>query len=356
MDHRVAVRTRRKVDFARRKVSLCFKPASPHEGAGHLCLTSMDVGCEITVKTVCASGGLADHFDMPHVLQLGISRMARSSIAALLIMGLALPSPAFAREPAPLPDSALTALSGRQVTVSTTAGLAVEGELVAFDEGTVTVLRADGQIVVVPRTEVASISVVTTPVAPQPAEGAVTNPADPNPTVAPAQTGPAANTEVVLSELEKAELAGTLYRGGMPNECLADQTTPLCRSMLKQGADGLDRAGVKTTVTGGVMLGLGLTVLMPLGVWFMYTADKLKDAEKACEALGTSCGSKSTGRYVGGGVSLLFFAVFGIGGAVLLGAGGKQRRVADKIRVEHQLTFAPTIQRGYAGLSFGGRF
>lgn len=282
----------------------------------------------------------------------------RASVVALLTLGLTLPNPAFAQEPAALPDSTLSVLTGRSVIVSTTAGLAVEGEFVAFDEQSVTVLRADGQVVVVPRGDVASISVVTTPTPESPNDSAQPQPAEPTPPAnATTEVAPGVKTKAVSSETERAELAVLLERGGLPPECLADRSSPACVAMLQQGVKELDRLAVRNNALGFVFMGLGLGVSCPLGAWLVITGDKIKKAEEACADVGgSSCGRTGKNRMIGGyvtlGTAFLFVGVMG----VALAHGSRAKRAAQRIRKEHNLAWAPAFGRGLVGVSLQGRF
>lgn len=103
----------------------------------------------------------------------GRARFTRGLVAVALVAtspwltiddGLGRPRLAMAQnaaqaEAAALPDSALEALQGRQVRFELASGLEAEGELVAFDADSVTLMRADGRLMVLERGDVASMGV-----------------------------------------------------------------------------------------------------------------------------------------------------------------------------------------------------
>lgn len=92
---------------------------------------------------------------------------------------------------AALPDSALEALRGRGVRVGLRSGLEAVGELAAFDVKTLTVVTADGKLMVLKRTDVGSVAVASSAAAPAPsAEPPLPAPELPPSVPAPAPVAP----------------------------------------------------------------------------------------------------------------------------------------------------------------------
>lgn len=289
---------------------------------------------------------------------------ARRVLPPVIVMvtgWLATTTPAAAQSTAPektgaaaaTPDSALTALKGRSVTIDTTSGLSAEGELASFDAQSVTVLTSQGRPLEVKRADILEIRVTVAPeVSPDP--GAAPPPEIDSPPLAGASEeattappghedgggnhAPPPQVATTLTEFEQKVLQASDIEAP---QCLDDAFAPGCREALAIGAKEMENSGTVRMIIGLSALGLGAT-LAGVGGWQVAEA----------KAEGDGGGGHMAAAF------LLFLGSVGftVTGAVLTPLGVvKANRARDYMaheEISFQLWTGPSI--GGAGLT--GKF
>jgi hypothetical protein len=319
----------------------------------------------------------ADCFSV-YVFEETVKKTSRSFSRCVLQAGIVLaiggaaysPILARAQEPAQLPDSTLGVLTGRNVHVTTVDGLSVDGEFAGFDAKTATILRVDGEVVVIYRAKISAITVVTgeMAVAPAPASasGPVTDP--PVPPLAdepePISEADAEPSPSLLPQIDGDAVAGILLSGRVPAVCARDSSSELCRAHLRKGVESLD-ARAKEKLLGGVLeLVIGAAVGIPATAGLGYVASTTQTAEDICRdssyLYGTdysvSCPNSAPGWWAGTVAAGLATGILVVAGIVHLGQGSNAKNAANKTRLAYRLSLTPTHSRRFTGVSLTGRF
>lgn len=244
-----------------------------------------------------------------------------------------------------VPDSTLEALTGRQVEVAVTSGLSVQGELVGHDDETVTVIRTDGQLVVLQRADVTGLKVM--------------NPTAPAQDPVPPETTPPAEhpaTEPVPKvPPNPREMASLLRKGNVLPPC-ADQSSDDCQDAVAIGVAELRRQGRIRLITGSVLGGVGLVLV---GVGTAMAVVNASAKKGASECVGEDC-SEFTDRArrsaIIGPVTLVPGIFVLIAGVIVIPTATKRLRRAKEAEQRYQLGVAPGFDGRRASLSATLRF
>lgn len=284
-------------------------------------------------------------------------------------------------------DSTLDALKGRQVEVTTKQGLSAAGELAGFDDQTVTIIRTDNKLAVLPRADIDAIRVKTAPPPePKPAEAegpAGPDPAGPDPAanVASGDGQPqraAANPDAGadafhLPDVEYGETLGprpkhpdlTDYERDLhvisrasSDYCVNGPEDPKCRAVLRTGAEHSNNTN--SLVLGGVFgFGLGI-IALGVGAWQLDVGVATQDAEEACEGLPSGIGNpcddlNSTTHLLVGGLLTPIGGVLLIGTTIGTAVAVGRVNEANRYLSEHPpIAFEPLIGPGFGGLKLRG--
>lgn len=290
---------------------------------------------------------------------------------------------------ATLPDSTLGALKGRRVAVTTTAGLSAKGEFAAFDAKTVTLIKDDSELAVIPRSDIAGIAIdkANPAAAPPPvsAQGAPPSvaPGGPAPVPVPAagpDAPPGSPAELQLFSpwqpgvrsnnpaLPEYEQHLHVTSGARVDHCAKGNDDPMCIGALREGAKRAQSSGSGKMVAGIVVVALGGAAL-PFGIWQLVAGAETEDARSACEdfaAFDSACDELNPISHyaVGGmltgfaGLSLIIGGIFAAAGAsdkgaasdYLDGKGSPARGDQGRIRL------SPIVAPGLAGMVVDASF
>lgn len=227
-----------------------------------------------------------------------------------------------------LPDSALDAVKGRQVTLTLASGLEASGELVGFDAKTISIVNAKGKVIVVQRADVTDLAI---------------SGAEPAPAPGPAQ--PAALPE----PLPSADPAGEPPPPTQPKTPPAPPPAPRAAAPPvnaspygpyrppQQGNDESDRkaaSGKRLVIAGSVLGGAGL-ILGIIGIALYTNAPReLECDEVACSATSPTDSVAPAGLMMFlGGASLVTSAILLPVGGTRLASSGDQVSVVPTVRV-----------------------
>lgn len=270
-------------------------------------------------------------------------------------------------------DSTLAALKGRQVVVSTADGLSATGELAAFDEHTITIIRTDNKLIELARSDVSEIEVAAAPEPPPAPAPQAQPPAVAAPPAVP-QPGPTppkpTKVQIPLPwkkgvrsanpTLSPYEQELHMMSGAAMDYCAGDRDEPLCIEALRLGAERKRDKGKKRGIMGLVFLGAGV-VAFPFGAWQLDVGVAESEAVDACESVagfGTSvCDELDPAPHFAVGAALtLVGTTFLILGSVFTGVGFSGLNEADSFLDRHQIQVTPTASSEMGGLTVSGAF